>query len=62
MTSHEATSIVVRDFIKFQSLHSCLNCMNFVERLNKCEKFNATPPAETIVFSCGADWEDDIPF
>jgi hypothetical protein len=62
MTSHEATSLVVRDLILYQSLHSCLNCENFDKPLNKCEKFGTTPPAEIIVFSCGMDWKDDIPF
>lgn len=62
MTSHEAAKIVVRDLIATMSLHSCLNCENFDIQLNTCKKFGATPPAETILFSCGDAWVDDIPF
>jgi len=36
----------------------CLNCSHWAQ---KCLKYNAMPPAETIVLSC-IDWEDDIPF
>lgn len=49
--------------INNQSMPSCLNCKHFESTNELCKKFDAHPPAKTIVFSCGIkDWEGDIPF
>lgn len=45
------------------SLPSCINCDHFEITNEYCKKFDAHPPAETIVFSCGvANWDALIPF
>ena len=45
------------------SIPSCINCDHFEITNEYCKKFNAHPPAETIVFSCGVqNWIDAIPF
>lgn len=43
---------------------SCLNCKHYVESHNACHKYQAYPPPRTIVYSCGAGYEDRdaIPF
>ena len=42
---------------------NCLNCNLWNFDMNGCNKFQATPPPEIIVYSC-EHWEDayDIPF
>lgn len=45
------------------SLPSCINCDHFEITNEYCKKFNAHPPVETIVFSCGvANWDALILF
>ncbi len=39
----------------------CLSCEHFNERRHYCDKFQAYPPAETIVFGC-EHWDMGIPF
>lgn len=62
MTNQEAAVFIVKQFIRGGELKSCLNCAHMVNASTKCLKYNATPPVETILFSCGAGWEYDIPF
>jgi len=42
---------------------SCLNCKHWHYGKELCEKFNAKPPPDVIVYSC-PEYEDnnDIPF
>lgn len=62
MTKNDTATFVVKELLNAGTLHSCLNCENWLVLSGKCEKFGATPPAEVIVFSCGNDWEFNIPF
>ena len=47
---------------------NCLNCKCWNEANEICNKFNARPPAEIIVYSCPAyeedtkNMDDEIPF
>jgi len=41
-------------------LITCLNCEHFIGK-KTCSKFNADPPAETILYGCPA-WDQQIPF
>ena len=59
----EAANSFHRDMVESQLVTSCLNCSNFLTKPSeKCMKYNTLPPAEVIVFGCGAGWEADIPF
>jgi len=43
---------------------NCLNCDNWSMPLQKCEKFNQTPPPNVICYAC-PEWKneaDEIPF
>jgi len=50
-----------RELVKRQMIFSCLNCISFTAA-GKCLKYKATPPPTVIVYSCGPDWEGDLPF
>lgn len=46
-----------------EMIRSCWNCGNFDSLIDRCNKWNTTPPARVIIFSCGKDgWIQDIPF
>lgn len=50
-----------KELVERQLVSSCINCINFTKQ-GKCLLWKATPPPETIVFSCGIAWEGDLPF
>lgn len=60
-TNHED---FFREMIKRQVFSSCINCINHSGKDPKasCLKYKTTPPPEVIVYSCGANWEGDLPF
>ena len=62
MTNQEAAVFIVKQFIRGGELKSCASCIHMLRNISKCAKYDAVPPIETILFSCGAGWEDDIPF
>jgi hypothetical protein len=41
---------------------TCLDCKFFEEKSERCGKWNAKPPARTIVNGCAAYVEMEIPF
>lgn len=54
---------LIQRLLSSDIIHSCYNCGNFDPHLDRCNKWNTTPPARVIVFSCGKDgWIADIPF
>ncbi len=57
-----ASKIVLDRLLASDIIHSCINCGNWNPHDNKCFKWKQTPPANVIVYSCGNDWEPDIPF
>ena len=50
-----------REVIHSLMWNSCINCGNFNKQLEKCNKFNARPPAEIIVVGCGEYIIDVVP-
>jgi len=50
-----------REMVDRQLISSCINCISFTNQ-GKCLIYNATPPPAVIVFSCGPQWEGDLPF
>lgn len=58
----EATTKVVEAMVSRGDLRCCLSCIHFEARTNQCSKYRVIPPAKVIMFSCGKEWEDDIPF
>ncbi len=42
-------------------VQQCTNCDHFDLDGNRCEKYNATPPARVVVIGCD-QWAPDIPF
>lgn len=61
-TAREDGEKVHRFLIASEAFKSCLNCDHWDAKVEQCKKYNARPPAETIVFSCGNAWEAFIPF
>jgi hypothetical protein len=66
---HEAVKVVVDFLVAAQRMRSCGNCLHANNNLYikseesfKCTKFGVVPPINVIFFSCGAEWEADIPF
>lgn len=53
---------VHRFMIKSEAFPSCLNCDNWREADETCKLYNARPPAQVVVYSCGQQWVADIPF
>ena len=62
MTNHQAATFITKQFLAQFAMHSCVNCEEWNTAGNKCDKYGMTPPAETILFSCGRDWVACIPF
>jgi hypothetical protein len=62
MTNQEAATFIIKSFIRNGELKSCANCSQMLSASTKCLKYNVVPPIEIILYSCGAGWEDDIPF
>ena len=58
----EAFELIVKDALARGTFHSCVSCMHYNHKVETCFKWQMKPPAKVIVFSCGKDWEDDIPF
>lgn len=61
-----AAEIFLHDLISAQVVRSCLNCAAWApngaaKAAELCLKFNATPPAQVIVYACEM-WDADIPF
>jgi hypothetical protein len=50
-----------RELVERQLVASCINCISFTNQGN-CLKFKTAPPPKVIVFSCGPNWEGDLPF
>lgn len=48
-----------KELIEMLIVRSCLNCGYFHNAM--CAKWNATPPPETIVYSCPS-WTPRLPF
>ena len=66
MTSTELarTRVVIelqKRAISYDAWRSCINCDFWRGDKNLCAKWEATPPAETIVLSC-EEWMYKIPF
>jgi len=66
---HEAVKTVVEFLIGAQRMRSCANCLYANNNIYtkepdafKCTKFGVVPPINVILFSCGKEWEGDIPF
>ncbi len=57
-----ARAIMQQELLDNDVLHSCLNCEYWIEKDDKCERYNLTPPPKIIVFSCGEGWTYRIPF
>ena len=51
-----------RCLVNHYIVQSCVNCAKFNPELEICKMVNQRPPARIIVFSCGEQWEIDIPF
>jgi hypothetical protein len=51
-----------KELIQTQVVRSCLNCECFDKKKGECLEFEMRPPAEVIVFSCGAPWVAELPF
>lgn len=60
--SHLAANAFHETMLENFIFKSCLNCDSFNTEIDQCEKFNAKPPAKTIVYSCGEAWVGKIPF
>ena len=62
ITTTEQKDDLLRTFVNQSIVQSCVNCGKFNPHEEICTMVNLRPPARTIVFSCGAQWIDDIPF
>jgi hypothetical protein len=58
----EVSNLLLDRLLGNDTIHSCLNCARFAHNTNTCLKWEQTPPAKVIVYSCGSGWEPDIPF
>lgn len=60
---NSAWRILHRELVEIRGvLPSCINCDHWNELNETCTKFKLRPPAQVIVFSCGDDWIDLVPF
>ena len=62
MNTKFAFHLVVEEAIRRGNFHSCINCVHWSLNNDNCDKYRMRPPAKVIVYSCGKDWEDEIPF
>lgn len=51
-----------REAIHSLMWNTCINCGNFNKAEEKCNKFNAKPPAEIIVVGCDEYIIDIVPY
>jgi hypothetical protein len=57
----EARKVVQELIVRTQGWQCCLNCLDWDKANERCDKFNARPPAAIIVVGC-KDHTNDIPF
>ncbi len=50
-----------QSLINHEQLTTCTNCDQWSQNHQRCDKWNAKPPAEVIVVGC-IDWTASIPF
>lgn len=58
----EVSNVLIDRLLSSHAIQGCLNCECWDLKKDLCLKFNAKPPAQTIVYSCGKDWQFDVPF
>lgn len=51
-----------REMLDKQLFRSCWNCDSMDKKTETCRFFQARPPLQVILFSCGKDWVGEIPF
>ena len=62
ITTTEQKDNVFRTFVNQNIVQSCINCAKFNPHKELCTLAHRRPPARVIVFSCGKEWKEDIPF
>jgi hypothetical protein len=62
-TRKDAHHLVQKRLVLDGILMTCLNC-EFYDATKKhaCTQFDATPPPETLVYSCVTHWIQEVPF
>lgn len=57
----QARATLQKELQDKQIIKNCVNCDDFDTKQNICKRYNATPPATTIVIGCPT-WVPEIPF